>query len=305
MKATAQPLPHIVAADKSASKGAVSLYADLFKARLTLLVLLTTLFGFYLGSRATVDYLLMLHTILGTALVASSAAALNQLWERRYDARMRRTQDRPLPSGRIQPAAVLRLGIGMAVAGLLYLALAVNLTTAALGATSLLTYLFLYTPLKRVTWLNTAVGAVPGGLPPLMGWAAARGELNLGGWVLFGILALWQIPHFLSIAWLYREDYARAGYKMLPVVDPQGRRTGAQTVLLIALLLPLSLSPFWLHLGGPVYLACAAVLGAAFLHCGIQFARRLSPASARRLFFVSILYLPLLLSVLALDKTQP
>ena len=201
MKATAEILSITTAVEKTWA----AVFADLVKARLTTLVLLTTLVGFYIGFRGPVDYILMFHTLLGTALVASGAAALNQLLEREYDARMRRTQDRPLPSGRLQPVTVMLFGGVCAAAGLMYLALLVNLLTSVLGAVSLISYLFIYTPLKRITWLNTAVGAVPGGLPPLMGWAAARGELTGGGWALFAILAFWQLPHFFAIAWMYRD----------------------------------------------------------------------------------------------------
>jgi protoheme IX farnesyltransferase len=301
MKASVETLTQAVAVEKSW----MIVYSELFKARLTFLVLLTTLVGFYVGSRGPVDYVLMLHTILGTALLASGASALNQLWEREYDAKMRRTQDRPLPSGRLQPQFVLLLGSSSALLGILYLALLVNLETSALGTVSLFTYLFVYTPLKRVTWLNTAVGAVPGALPPLMGWVAARGHLSSEGWTLFGILGLWQLPHFLAIAWIYRDEYARAGFKMLPVVDPLGRRTGRQAVLYTSGLLPVSLCPFLLKLAGPVYLVGALLLGLVFIWFAVQFSRSLSLSRARQLFYVSILYLPLLLSTMVLDKLKP
>jgi protoheme IX farnesyltransferase len=287
-----------------AEKGWVAVYADLIKARLTFLVVLTTLVGFYLGSVGPVNYLLMIHAVLGTALVASGAAALNQLLEREHDAKMRRTKNRPLPSGRLQPATVMVFGGVCACAGLLDLALAVNLTTSVIGAISLLSYLFIYTPLKRITWLNTAVGAVPGALPPLMGWTAARGELSREGWALFAILAFWQLPHFLAIAWMYREEYEKAGFKMLPGIDPQGHRTGRQAVSHTLGLLPVSLCPFLFHVTGPVYLAGALVLGLAFLWFAAQFARHMTIPRARQLFFVSILYLPLLLGMMDLDKVK-
>ena len=257
MKATAESLNEVVVAEK----GWVAVYADLIKARLTFLVVLTTLVGFYLGSASPVNYLLMLHAVLGTAMVASGAAALNQLLEREHDAKMRRTKNRPLPSGRLQPATVMVFGGVCACAGLLYLALAVNLTTSVIGAISLVSYLFIYTPLKRMTWLNTAVGAVPGALPPLMGWTAARGELSREGWALFAILAFWQLPHFLAIAWMYREEYEKAGFKMLPGIDPQGQRTGRQAVSHTLGLLPVSLCPFLFHITGPVYLCRRAGFG--------------------------------------------
>jgi len=300
MKVTAQPLTGIVAAEKSWW----AVYAELFKVRLTFLVLLTTLVGFYIGSVTSVDYLLMVHTVLGTALLAAGASALNQLLEREYDARMRRTQDRPLPSGRLQPQSVLLTGIGCAVAGLCYLALAVNPLTSFLGGCSLVTYVFVYTPLKRVTWLNTVLGAIPGGLPPLMGWTAARGHLSTDAWALFGILALWQLPHFMAIAWMYRDEYARAGFKMLPSIDPDGHRTGRQAVSHTLGLLPVSLTPFLFKLTGPIYLAGALMLGFAFLWYAIQFSRHLTVLRARKLFFFSIIYLPLLLVLMVFDKIK-
>jgi protoheme IX farnesyltransferase len=235
-------------------------------------------------------------------LLASGAAALNQMLEWSYDGKMQRTRQRPLPSGRLQPETVMIFGTSCALAGLLYLALAVNLSTCLLGALSLASYLFIYTPLKRVTWLNTLVGAVPGGLPPLMGWTAARGEVTAEGWALFAIQAFWQLPHFLAIAWMYRDEYAKAGFVMLPVVDPEGHRTGRQAVSHALALGSASLCPFWFGLAGPVYLAGAAVLGLVFLWFAVQFARRLTTLSARQLFCASVLYLPLLLSLMMWDK---
>lgn len=300
MKATVQTLPGGVLVERS--RGAV--FADLIKARLTLLVLLTTLVGFYLGARGPMGYALMVHALLGTALLASGAAALNQLIERRQDALMQRTSGRPLPSGRLQPETVRAFGLVCSVGGLVYLALATNLLTASVGAITLTSYLFIYTPLKRVTWLNTLVGAVPGALPPVMGWIAARGELSAEGWALFGILALWQLPHFFAIAWIYREEYARAGFKILPLVDPDGRRTARQSVAYTLALLVVSVCPFALKLAGPVYLISALMLGGAFLVCAIQFARQLTETKARQVFLASILYLPLLLATLTLDKLR-
>jgi protoheme IX farnesyltransferase len=278
--------------------------ADLCKARLTTLVLLTTLVGFYLGWRGPMNYLFMFNALFGTALVASGASALNQLLEREHDAKMKRTKTRPLPSGRLQPTTVMVFGGVTACAGLLWLAQGVNLTTSVIGAVSLVSYLFIYTPLKRVTWLNTAVGAIPGALPPLMGWTAARGELNREGWVLFAILAFWQLPHFFAIAWMYREEYAKAGFVMLPSLDPDGHRTARQALSHTLLLLPVSLCPFVFQMTGKFYLVGALVLGFAFLWYAIQFSRELSVARARQLFFFSILYLPLLLTALVLDKVK-
>jgi protoheme IX farnesyltransferase len=300
VKATVQTLP----AAASVEKTWLAVFSDLIKARLTFLVLLTTLVGFYAGFTGTVDWILLLHTMLGTALVASGAAALNQFLEREHDAKMPRTEDRPLPSGRMQPNTVLLLGGACGAVGLIYLAVAVNLATGVLGAITLGSYLFIYTPLKRVTTLNTIVGAVPGALPPLMGWTAARGEITLEGWSLFAILFFWQLPHFLAIAWIYREQYARAGYMMLPVVDPSGHRTGRQAVSHTLGLLPVSLSPFLFHLAGPVYLCGALVLGLAYLWFAVRFSRQLTIPRARGLFFASILYLPLLLGLMVLDKIK-
>jgi heme o synthase len=301
MKATtAQPLVPTLSADKSW----LAVYADLFKARLTCLVLLTTLVGFYAGFRGPVDLVLMFHTILGTALLASGAAALNQLLERDYDAKMRRTQDRPLPTRRLQPQTVLMLGLASALLGLIYLAQAVNLAACLVGALSLVCYLFIYTPLKRVTWLNTLAGALPGALPPLIGWTAARGELGPGGLALFAIQACWQLPHFMAIAWIYRDEYARAGFKMLPVVDPVGHRTGRQAVGFTLALLGASLCPFLFNLAGPFYLAAALALGLAFAWFAVQFSRERSLARARHLFYASLVYLPLLLAVMVIDKVK-
>ncbi len=288
----------------AAEKSWVAVFADLVKARLTTLVLLTTLVGFYLGERGAMKVTLMLNALAATGLLAVGASALNQWLERDYDARMRRTQDRPLPSGRLQPATVAIFGGACSVAGLIYLALAVNPLTSVLGAVTLVSYLFIYTPLKRVTWLNTIIGAVPGALPPLMGWTAARGELSGEGWALFAILFFWQLPHFFAIAWIYREEYARAGFKMLPGIDPDGSRTAQQSVSNTLALLVVSLSPFYFRMAGPAYLVGAAVLSAGFLGFAIQFSRQLTLARARHLFFASIIYLPLLLALLVWDKVK-
>lgn len=300
MKASAQVIDPPVLVEKSR----VSLWTDLFKARLTLLVLLTTLVGFYVGSDGLINYALMAHLLLGTGMVACGAAALNQYLEREWDARMRRTESRPLPSGRMQPHVVLLLGGFLSTFGLIYLALWVNLLTSVLGAVTLVSYLFLYTPLKRVTWLNTAVGAVPGALPPLMGWTGAGNGLSHGGWALFAILFFWQIPHFLAIAWMYRDDYARAGFVMLPSVDPDGTRTGHQAVSHTLGLLFVSLCPVLFGVASTVYFLGAIVLGLVFLGAAIGFSRQLTLRRARQLFFVSILYLPLLLVLMVLDKVK-
>jgi heme o synthase len=288
----------------AAEKSWTAVFSDLVKARLTTLVLLTTAVGFYLGERGAMNFILFFNALAATALVASGASALNQLLERDYDAKMRRTQSRPLPSGRLQPTTVAIFGGVTSVAGLVYLALAVNLLTSVLGAVTLVSYLFIYTPLKRVTWLNTAIGAVPGALPPLMGWTAARSELTGEGWALFAILFFWQLPHFFAIAWMYRDEYAKAGFKMLPNVDPDGSRTAQQAVSNTLALLVVSLCPFIFKMAGITYLAGALVLGAGFLFCAIQFSRQLTLPRAKQLFFASIIYLPLLLALMVWDKLK-
>jgi heme o synthase len=287
-----------------AEKGRLAVLADLNKARLTALVLMTAWVGFYAGWSGPMNFALMFNMLAGTALLAAGAAALNQLLEQEYDAKMRRTQNRPLPSGRLQPATVAIFGGFISVAGLVYLALAVNLLTCVLGAVTLISYLFIYTPLKRVTWMNTAIGAIPGAMPPLMGWTAARGELTGEGWALFAILACWQIPHFLAIAWIYRDEYAKAGFVMLPNVDADGHRTAQQATSHAIALLVASLVPFFFKMAGPVYLVAALVLGAVFLGSSIRFSRQLTMARARQLFLVSIIYLPLLLAAMVLDKLK-
>ena len=287
-----------------AEKSWFAVFCDLVKARLTALVLITTLVGFYAGSISPIDYWTMFHALLGTALVACGASALNQWLERDPDSRMRRTEHRPLPSGRLTPDQVLVIGAVLSAAGLLELMLAVNKLTAALGAITLASYVFIYTPLKRITTLNTLIGAIPGAIPPLMGWTAARNEVSAAGWSLFAILFLWQLPHFMAIAWLYREDYARGGFKMLPIIDPDGRRTAAQAVCHSIGLIPVSLFPALLGVAGIVYFAGAILLSVAFLIFAIQFSRDLSPERARRLFIASIVYLPVLLGLLVIDKVK-
>jgi protoheme IX farnesyltransferase len=300
MKSPAATFSSTVALDK----GWTAVLADLIKARLTALVLLTTFVGFYLGESGAVNYLLMGHALFGTALVAAGAAALNQLLEREYDAKMRRTASRPLPAGRLQPATVAIFGGGCSVAGLIYLAVLVNPLTSVIGAVTSISYLFIYTPLKRVTWVNTLVGAIPGALPPLMGWTAARNELSGEGWTLFAILAFWQIPHFMAIAWLYREEYAKAGFVMLPNVDADGSRTAQYAVGNTLALLIVSLCPFLLKMNGQIYLVTAVILSAGYLGCALRFARQLTQARARQLFLASILYLPLLLAAMVWDKVK-
>jgi protoheme IX farnesyltransferase len=280
----------------------VQTLAELTKARLNSLVLLTTAAGFYLGSKGAMDGWALARVLGGTGLLAGGAAVLNQYLERDYDARMTRTAHRPLPAGRIKPESAVLLGGILSLAGLVYLAAEVNLLTAFLGAVTLITYLFIYTPLKRRTIWNTVVGAVPGALPPVMGWVAAQGRLDWGALAVFAILFFWQVPHFLAIAWLYREDYARGGYVMLPVVDGDGSRTARHALHYAVAMMTASVLPSLLGLTGGLYLAGALVLGGLFLSATLWFARRLHRTSARALFLASILYHPVLVGLMVWDK---
>jgi protoheme IX farnesyltransferase len=275
----------------------------LAKPRVVLMVLITTLVGYYLGSGATVDYVGLLHMLVGTALAAAGTLALNQYLERDLDALMDRTRLRPLPDGRLAPLEALAFGSLVLVAGLAYLALAVGPLVALLTTVTTGLYLFAYTPLKLRTPLCMIVGAVPGALPPVTGWVAAQGDLGAGAWILFGILFIWQLPHTLAIARLYRDDYARAGVRVLPVVDGDGDATERQIVLGCLALLAVALLPTLTGLAGAAYFAGALVLGLAFLAAGAAQALAPSAAAARRVLFASILYLPALLVLLALDKS--
>lgn len=282
----------------------VRVASDLVKARLNLLVVLTTWMGFSLGSTGVSDGMACFHAIVGTSLLAAGASALNQWWESDLDARMKRTASRPIPAGMLSPLIVLALGVIVSIAGLAWLSFEVNLLTAFLGALTLGIYVFAYTPLKQKTELNTWVGAIPGALPPLMGWTAATGELGAGGWSLFAILFFWQLPHFMAIAWLYRDEYAKAGFKMLSGNDPDGRRSASSAIRNTIALLFVSVIPYLQGISGRMYLAVALVLGGLFLVQAIRFALLLDASSARRLFFASIFYLPVLLAVLVIDRTK-
>ncbi len=278
--------------------------SELVKTRLTLLVLLTTLAGFYVGSPQAMDLVLLLNTLLGTALVAASASALNQLLEREYDRLMRRTAGRPLAARRWKPDEVL---IGAAVAGiggLVYLAWSVNLLASVLAAATLASYVFVYTPMKRTTSLNTLVGAIPGALPPVIGYAAVRQEIGVPAVVLFAIMFFWQLPHFLAIAWMYRVEYKDAGFKMMPGNDPTGIQTGRQAFLTAAALLPIGLLPTILGFAGRLYFIGAFILGLLLCWQAAQFQIKRTDLSARRLFLASIIYLPLLLGLLAYDAIR-
>ena len=296
--AAAAPLPG--AAD---ARGRWADFYELTKPRMNFLVLVTTMVGFYMAARgAFADWALLVHTLVGTALAAAGASVLNQYVERGHDALMRRTSNRPLPAGRVSPLEALVLGVALSAGGVLYLAALVNALTATLGVVTIATYVFLYTPMKRWTTLCTVVGAVPGAIPPMMGWSAATDALPAEAWALFGILFFWQMPHFLAIAILYRDDYAAGGFKMLPVVDEGLVATGRQMLLYGLALIPVSLMPVGLRMAGGVYFIAAMALGLTFLGFGAACALRKGRADARRMFFVSIIYLPLLLAALMLDK---
>jgi len=297
--ACAEVVVTLVARDR---RQVVSDLVALTKPRVVVMVLVTTLVGYDVGLTGSADYLRMIHLLIGTLLAASGTLALNQYWERDVDARMDRTRTRPLPAGRLQPLEALLFGVALTMLGAAYLAALVGAVVALVTAATAILYLFAYTPLKRRTALCTLVGAVPGALPPVAGWAAARGDVTLSAWVLFGILFLWQLPHTLSIARLHREDYARAGVRLLPVVDPNGASTERQIVLACLALLTVSLLPTVIGWTGPIYLAGALALGLAFAGVGIGQALAPSAHSARRVLLVSLLYLPLLLGLLAFDR---
>jgi protoheme IX farnesyltransferase len=277
--------------------------AELVKARLTLLVLVTTAVGFYLGSESPTDYVALFHAVFGTAAAAAGAAALNQWWERRDDALMRRTKTRPIPSGRMPPLQALLVGIVLAVFGIGYLAIVCNLLSAALAAITIAIYIFAYTPLKHTSTANTAVGAIPGAIPPMIGWAAARGNIGAGAWSLFAIVFLWQLPHFFAIAWMYREDYSRAGFRMISSDDLSGERSASQSVFFCILLLVIAGLPAFLGIASFVYLAIELLLGGLFIAVAMRFLRMRTPGAARSLFIASIVYLPLLLGALVLTKS--
>ena len=277
-------------------------WVTLTKPRLNLLVLITTMAGLYLAEPSGVSLTLLVNTLVGSALVAGGAAALNQVLERTTDASMRRTRNRPLAAGRLGVAEGAALGALLSLAGLAELAVFTNLTAAAVAAVTLVSYVFLYTPLKTRTSLATLVGAVPGALPPVIGWAAATGTVSGPAIVLFAIVFLWQMPHFLAIAWMYRDDYARAGIPLLPVLEPDGRRTGHQALLYAAVLWPVSLLPVMAGLAGLPYSAIATVLGFLYIGLSVRFAQERSPGTARRLFLFSILYLTLLLGALVANR---
>ncbi len=303
---SSSPLPTDVPADAIVDAPAMGRarfgdYLTLTKPRLNFLVLLTTAAAFRLGVEPGSAPMLMVHTIMGTALVAGGASALNQVWERESDRMMRRTRTRPLPDRRMPPGRARAFGLLLAGLGLLQLWVLVNPLSSVMALLTLASYVWWYTPLKFRTSLSTIVGALPGALPAMIGWAAATNSLSFNGWILFWIVFMWQMPHFLSIAWLYRDDYARAGIQLLPVIEPDGRSTGRQTVLYAAALLPVSLMPTLVGMASPRYLVGALVLGAILMLFSAEFAMTRTMASARRLFLGSIIYLPILWALLVWD----
>jgi len=277
-------------------------YTELTKPRITWLILMSTAVGYFFGHRGAWAFWPILHTLLGTGLIASGTAALNQWYERDADRKMRRTAGRPIPSGRLSPERALRFGIMLSLLGFGELGFEVNWLAAPLGMITLLSYLFLYTPLKQKTPLSTLVGAFPGAMPPIIGYAAASGVLDAPAWALFAILFFWQFPHFLAIAWMYREDYERAGIVMLPVVQPDGRSTARQIVLYSLALIPVSLVPSLLGMSGNIYLAGASALGLWYLYSGVRVAFDRTILRARAVLLVSVIYLPLIYGLMLFDR---
>ncbi len=277
-------------------------YVTLAKPRLNLLVVASALAGFVMAGGDTTDTWRVLAMVIGTGLVAGGASAFNQIIEREPDRLMRRTRLRPMPDGRLNVRDARLFAFALSAAGVIVLTFGANRLSAAVALVTLLTYALVYTPLKKLSSFATVIGAIPGALPPVIGWAAARGTLSQGAWVLFGIVFLWQLPHFLAIAWVHREDYARAGFLMLPVIEPDGRSTARQAVLYSAALLPLSLAPTLIGMTGTVYFAGALVLTLLFLGLAIRFGLTRSLPDARRLFFASITYLPLLWVLMIADR---
>lgn len=301
MESIAAPIADVERADRLSASARASAYLELTKPRITFLVVLTAAAGFCLAS-GPIDFLRLLNMALGVALLSSGIATLNQYIERDLDALMRRTQDRPLPSGRLSPIEALVFGATLCAIAIAYLAITVNPLSALLGVATLASYLFVYTPLKTRTTLSTVLGAFPGAMPPFIGWVAARGQVTIEAWVLFAILFLWQFPHFLAIAWMYRDDYARAGIKMLPVVEPEGRVTGQQIVTYTLLLIPVSLLPVLVNLAGSIYLVGASLIGVVFLYYSARAALVRTTWQARKLLLASVLYLPILFALMVISK---
>ena len=286
----------------SQARRLVSDIAELVKARLSLLALSTTLIGFLFGWHGELNLPYLLQTLFATALAAAGAAALNQVFEVEFDARMRRTQNRPLPTRRMSVEEGMIIGVGCSIAGILWLTFGTNLLAGVLSAITIGSYVFVYTPLKRVTTLNTIVGAIPGALPPMIGWVAARGHIDFEAWLLFAILFLWQMPHFLALAWLFRDDYKQAGFVMLGGTDSSAAMIGRQSLLYTMALISVSLIPAMIGLTTLWYLVVAVATGIYFAWMSLQFALHGSQKTARRLFVASIVYLPMTLAALVLTR---
>lgn len=280
----------------------ISAFVELTKPRIALMLVLTSAAGFYLGSQGSLNIPLFINSMIGIALLAFGVATLNQYIERRTDTLMKRTENRPLPSGRVSPAEALIFGLAQCLISEIYLFYLVNPLTALLGLVVIVGYVLLYTPLKTKTSVSTAIGAIPGAIPPLIGWTAAANEITIGGWALFAMLFLWQFPHFFAIAWMYRDDYAKAGIKMLPVLEPDGRITARQIVMFALMLAPVSLAPFFLGFAGPIFLVGATLLALWFVVESYRTARARTPLMARRLLLCSVLYLPMVLGLAVVDS---
>jgi heme o synthase len=277
-------------------------YVELTKPRITWLILMSTAVGFYFGHTGHWTFWPMLHALIGTGLIASGTAALNQWYEREADVKMRRTNGRPLPSGRIRPRNAFWFGVALEVTGTIELWYGVNPLTAWLGIVTIVLYLCAYTPLKQKTWWSTTVGAIPGAMPPLIGYAAAANTLTPAAWALYAILLIWQFPHFYAIAWMYREDYSRAGIKMLPVVEPDGHSTARQIVIYAVLLIPVSLLPMWLGMAGGIYAVGALAMGLAFLYSGVRVSLDRTRLRARHVLLASVIYLPVLYILMVVNR---
>lgn len=277
-------------------------YIELTKPRIAFMLVLTSAAGFYLATKGGFDAVLFVHSMIAITLLAFGVATLNQYWESETDKLMDRTANRPVPTGKVGGIEALVFGSLQCLIAEIYLFFLVNPLTAILGVIVIVGYVLVYTPLKTRTSASTAIGAIPGALPPLMGWTAAANEISLGAWALFAMQFLWQFPHFFAIAWMYKEEYAKAGILMLPVVEPNGKLTARQIVLFALMLLPVSLAPFFLGISGPIFLVGALLLGLWFFVASIQSARAKTKDKAKRLLLVSVLYLPLLLILMVADK---
>ena len=296
-----------VAADNNEQKIAslrvkLTAFLELTKPRIAVMLVLTSAAGFYLATTGAFDVVLFANSMIAITLLALGVATLNQYWERDTDPLMERTATRPLPTNRVTSVEALVFGTALCAVAEIYLLLAANALTAILGLVVIVGYVFVYTPLKTRTSASTAIGALPGALPPLMGWTAAANDITLGAWALFAMQFLWQFPHFFAIAWMYREEYAKAGILMLPVVEPDGKITARQIVMFAMMLFPVSLAPFFIGLSGFIFLVGASLLGLWFLWASIQSARAKTKEKARRLLLVSVIYLPLLFILMVADK---